>query len=230
MSIYHSARDGLLRATICTLLGDAATFDCFQQMREDLERMQRAARETRTQDALYDYRDMALDFCDAFASWGLLDAAPVIVDHYLTLRSNGVTDIRSFPVLLSMIMEREVTIISTEPPDDGLEEYLGLVLHRHEALCSQYEGGNILLFQGKKSGVKSYANILAHDMDEAWHLALELRRRFEASTGIDCHDMYVDKVFQPLAAARIAEAFLNSPEAARYKEGVRYFFGHEIPD
>nr|AYM52762.1 hypothetical protein [Archangium disciforme] len=230
LSIYHASTDGVLRATIGTLLGDAATFDCFQQMREDLERVQTAAKETRRQDELYDYRDMALDFCDAFSAWGLLDAVPVIVDHYLSLRINKVTDIRSFPVLLSTMLEQEVSIISTEPPEDGLDEYLGLILHRHETLRSQYGGGDVLLFQGMQAGVKNYANILAHGMETAGHLKLELRRRFEASTGIDCHDMYSNGVFQPLAAARIAESFLNSPEAAKYQDGARYFFGHRIPD
>jgi hypothetical protein len=60
--------------------------------------------------------------------------------------------------------------------------------------------------------------------------AARLRRRFEASTGIDCHDFYVEQGFQPLSAARIAEDFLNGPQAAKYEEGCRYFFGHLIPD
>jgi hypothetical protein len=56
------------------------------------------------------------------------------------------------------------------------------------------------------------------------------RRRFEASTGIDCSGFYKDRNFQPLTAAAILEDFLESPEVARYEEGVRYFFGHRIPE
>ena len=37
-------------------------------------------------------------------------------------------------------------------------------------------------------------------------------------------------VIQPLATAAILEEFLESPEAAKYEDGVRYFFGHRIPD
>ncbi|NVB40421.1 hypothetical protein G6O69_21455 [Pseudenhygromyxa sp. WMMC2535] len=59
-----------------------------------------------------------------------------------------------------------------------------------------------------------------------------VRRRFEAATGIDCRAMFDPKVkgrWRPLQAAAIAERFLASPEAERYEDGVRYFFGHRIP-
>ncbi len=132
--------------------------------------------------------------------------------------------------MLSLMMEREWGLIAVEPPEDALEEYLGLVMHRHEALCSQHGGGDLLIFNGEPSGVRYFAHRLAHDIGPARRAEADLRRRFEASTGIDCHDMFVDKVFQPLAAARLAESFLNSEQAATYQDGVRYFFGHRIPD
>ncbi|NJK31974.1 MAG: hypothetical protein HC927_05885 [Deltaproteobacteria bacterium] len=56
------------------------------------------------------------------------------------------------------------------------------------------------------------------------------RRRFEASTGIDCSEFYSDGEFFPLVAAARLEAWIDSPEADRYEPGVRYFFGHRIPN
>lgn len=56
------------------------------------------------------------------------------------------------------------------------------------------------------------------------------RMVFEASTGRDCTGFYQDGVLQPLAAATIVEEFLESDEKDSFDEGVRYFFGHRIPD
>lgn len=57
------------------------------------------------------------------------------------------------------------------------------------------------------------------------------RMLLEASTGLDCHGFFDEKyMLQPLAAAAIVEDFLESDDASRYLPGVRYFFGHRIPD
>ena len=52
----------------------------------------------------------------------------------------------------------------------------------------------------------------------------------EASTGIDCSGFYQEEKPQPLTAAAIIEDFLESSESQHYEKGVRYFFGHRIPD
>ena len=57
-----------------------------------------------------------------------------------------------------------------------------------------------------------------------------LRRRFEPATGLDCSEIFADDTVHPLAAAAIAEEFLDSDAAARFEDGVRYFFGRRIPE
>jgi hypothetical protein len=53
----------------------------------------------------------------------------------------------------------------------------------------------------------------------------------EANTGLDCRGFYDrDFMLRPLAAAAIVEDFVESGEANKYLPGVRYFFGHRIPD
>jgi len=66
--------------------------------------------------------------------------------------------------------------------------------------------------------------------DNRTHVIYDLRHRFEAFTGIDCRPMLHALRLQPLAIAAIGEAFLQSEAARRYEPGVRYFWGHRIPD
>lgn len=55
------------------------------------------------------------------------------------------------------------------------------------------------------------------------------RMCFEASTGIDCSDLYkVEGGRQRPAALAVLEGFLDSGAAARFEIGTRYFFGHRI--
>ncbi|MEZ4271726.1 MAG: hypothetical protein R3C68_09935 [Myxococcota bacterium] len=56
------------------------------------------------------------------------------------------------------------------------------------------------------------------------------RHKFEVATGIDCSEMFYERMPQPLVAAKIVEEFLESPDVDKYEDGVRYFFGHRIPD
>ncbi|OBU66494.1 hypothetical protein A9K58_12110 [Stenotrophomonas maltophilia] len=58
----------------------------------------------------------------------------------------------------------------------------------------------------------------------------ELRRRFECATGIDCSCFYQERVFRPMHASALLEAFLEDSDAGGFESGVRYFFGHRIPD
>lgn len=56
-------------------------------------------------------------------------------------------------------------------------------------------------------------------------------RSFRAMTGLDCRDVYTKEgALQRLTTAAILEDWLDSGEAERFEPGVRYFFGHRIPD
>jgi hypothetical protein len=56
-----------------------------------------------------------------------------------------------------------------------------------------------------------------------------LRRSFEAATGIDCRSWYRDRTLCPPAAVATLQRFLGT-DAARFEPGVRYFWGHRIPE
>lgn len=56
-------------------------------------------------------------------------------------------------------------------------------------------------------------------------------RIFRAMTGVDCRDVYTrDGSLQPLTTAAVLEDWLDSGAAAHFQPGVRYFFGHRIPE
>ncbi|PRQ08591.1 HEAT repeat domain-containing protein [Enhygromyxa salina] len=54
---------------------------------------------------------------------------------------------------------------------------------------------------------------------------------FEAFTGIDCSGFYggENRLLRPQVVQEVIGAFLNSDAPGRFRPGVRYFFGHEVP-
>ena len=62
------------------------------------------------------------------------------------------------------------------------------------------------------------------------HVIYDMRHRLEAFTGLDCRPMLHPTGLRALTAAAILEDFLQSDAAANYEPGVRYFWGHRIPD
>ncbi len=54
---------------------------------------------------------------------------------------------------------------------------------------------------------------------------------FAATTGVDCRDFFDGEGrLRHLTAAALLEAYLASGAVERFEPGVRYFFGHRIPD
>jgi hypothetical protein len=124
----------------------------------------------------------------------------------------------------------EKEIFATE---SQYEEIIKAAVAEVRSRCSSDDSPVIL---GKPFGVVSLAeymlDLVKSDIDQPTlgSMFLYLRHRFDASTGIDCSRFFDQRKFQPLAAAAILEEFLESSETEKYVEGVRYFFGHRIPD
>jgi hypothetical protein len=121
--------------------------------------------------------------------------------------------------------------------DSTPEGYVRLVDQHIGKLRSAVPSDQTPVWWGKPFGVRAVADqmreLLVPEAEEPSNLRgmfPHLRRKFEAATGIDCSRFYRDEELQPLAAAALIDAFLESPEAAKYEDGVRYFFGHRIPD
>ncbi len=103
-----------------------------------------------------------------------------------------------------------------------------LVNRRFKQLFDHFGRGEIPLWMGELFDITGLAKkwLMATDIPDP----ITMRSIFESTTGIDCRPFFEDEEFQPLSAAMVLEDFLDSPSAAKYKAGVRYFFGHRIPD
>jgi hypothetical protein len=121
-------------------------------------------------------------------------------------------------------------VVDTQPLSPEFEV---LVRARLSELQDQFRTDQVVVWRGEKFNVRRLAETLYARVTGPVTPAMSFirdRHRFEAATGIDCSAFYRDNQFQPLAAAEIFETFLEGPKADRYEEGIRYFFGHRIPD
>ena len=125
--------------------------------------------------------------------------------------------------LLQRIVETQ-----TSPP-----EFEVLVRDKLTELREQFGTDQVVIWQGERFNVhrlaeKLYALVTGPEMPSISFIPE--RHKFEAATGINCSDFFREDRFQPLAAAEIFETFLEVYAANAYSDGVRYFFGHRIPD
>lgn len=211
--IYEGTNNWVLRGTCAQLLGDAGTRSHLESL---VTRIQGVKDPTRV-----------IHFCGSLASAGYLSFVPVILAAYERFRNFNDADI--LPVLLSDLLEVGAGPIC-EPGDAGsIEAYHGLVLQKYLELKTVSGNDDVPVYNGEPFGVVPFARSLLEGLREP-SFESDHRRKFEASTGIDCRGFYRDGQLQPLAAAAVIEDFLDSPDAAKYEPGVRYFFGHRIPD
>jgi hypothetical protein len=59
---------------------------------------------------------------------------------------------------------------------------------------------------------------------------IRYRRKFETATGVDCTRFFHALRPRPLEIEAVLEEFLEADPSPRFSPGVRYFFGHRIPD
>ncbi|GJL49599.1 MAG: hypothetical protein NPIRA01_08260 [Nitrospirales bacterium] len=218
IAMYYTSQLGwVLKRTCIEVLGDISTTSIFHRMMADLKG--------------YFDPDKAIDFCSAFRAWGSLSAVPTIAFQYHKFK--GFDDFKVVPLFLSSLLESEWGPISNAPGADDIDEYYDIVMMRYNELKKRFGTDQVIVFNGKLFGVIPLANLaLTRLSDSPFDRTFQrfFRRRFEASTGINCTALFADGIFQGLKAAEMIERFLGSSEAARYEDGVRYFFGHRIPD
>jgi hypothetical protein len=182
------------------------------------------------------------------AAGGLWSVEPLLADYsYVTD-----PDVRQFfEFCLSWLLEGEPGVIWKGPT---LMELTGDVMPPFEERAVQRDVDSyreIIRSQRaelvKNASLRDDSVIAEGEVFHIGHVALRLLNRvrrgepgdriekgrmlFEATTGIDCRVFFNENGrLQPLPAAAILEDFLDSQEADKYEPGVRYFFGHRIPD
>ena len=105
-----------------------------------------------------------------------------------------------------------------------------MVKERYDQLCDQLGTDDVTVFRGEVIDIKKICQRMLEDLGGRHRFHEEMRHKFEAMTGINCSSFYQDGKLQRLAVAALIEDFLQGPEPSKYTEGVRYFFGHRIPE
>lgn len=176
--------------------------------------------------------DLTYAWCQAIAARGRLGDIPALLDAYEANISDINDDNEIVPIYIASVIEpAEVSPLYNTENFSNVGQYRASVADRCQALAQRFGGDDVLLWRGEPTSVRRMAR---HLLEAAGPRKLVLphrtRHRFEASTGIDCTAMFDRRGnFKALAAAAIAEAFLDSPAAEKYVDGVRYFFGHALP-
>lgn len=142
--------------------------------------------------------------------------------------NSSAKDATLFALHLSKMLEPDWEKIFRRPEEDDFPAYRSMVLERLAAI-ELSEDQHALL--GQRVGVRDIAKLALHHLgnEDFDQFAQELlRRRFEASTGIDCTHFFRDGRFQPLTAAVTLQEFLASDESKRFVDGKKYFFGWPV--
>ncbi len=210
---YKRSSNPLFNFASSTLLGDAGTSPCFAAAIEELERS-------------HDF-EMDLAFGDMLASRGRLADALLILKVYEQVAP--IADADFLCRNLSDMLEPVHGVLRDPARSSSLKRYRARVLARYNRLVERLGTDQALVFKGERFGVvRTARRILKYVrqplFDPVW------RRKFEASTGIDCSTFYQNGQLQPLGVAVLIEEFLESPKIKLYEDRARYFFGHRIPD
>ncbi|PRQ06324.1 hypothetical protein [Enhygromyxa salina] len=186
----------------------------------------------------------AAELCDSLAVWGRLAAVEHIhlnYNHNTFRKPPGEYEVAleamEHPAYFTTMLEPEWGPLARAPNGDGdaiavYEDYDKRVHAAYEEVLAKVGDENTIVVFGETFGVRQLAErLLDHLGDSGYEKMMQpfFRRRFEASTGIDCSFFYQKRNFQALTVAARIEAWLDSEDAQRYELGARYFFGHRIP-
>jgi len=215
--LYDPAGDYIFNRQIVVLMGDAGPTRYFQPIVKELQE---------PTDPI-DY-EVAIDFSFALSIRGRLGDVPLMLDTFM--RHSDVEDADIIPVHISTLLVENPEELPGPEDWPSLEEYFTAVMNLCRDRVSHFGSEDVLVLGGKRFGVISMARRILQSLKEPY-FSPNFRRRFEASTGIDCTRFFNKAgVVQPLDAAALVEDFLESEKSVAYEEGIRYFFGHRIPD
>ncbi len=178
---------------------------------------------------LNDNCELTYEWCKAIATRGRLGDVPALLDAY----EANITDIDDNPDIILIYIDDMLVSDECSLPapaaSGGVSGYRRAVEERCTQLLDRIGSEDVHLWRGDPTSVKRMAETLLA-LNPNRILPTHARRRFEASTGVNCKQMFArNSKFLPLAAAAIAEDFLRSDGVDRYIEGSRYFFGHQVP-
>lgn len=215
---FVGGQDPLFVRASVELLGNAATLDSRKVLLAAM----------RSSDA-----ELSVEACGGACLSGDLDLiAAVVVSQRFVPRLSMREEIG---LMLSLVLEEKAGPIHTWVAHPRAE-YEALVLEQIEAI-RRTVGSTIPIWQGRCYSVVTMVRRMLEELATAASSSFTLsvrfkifRSRFEAATGIDCSPCFKNGKFLPLAATALLEDFMNESDWDRYQDGLRYFFGHQIPN
>jgi hypothetical protein len=183
--------------------------------------------------AMTDSDYLAKESCRAASCAGELWLIQHMIEAWRRVRS--FSDRETMRMRIASILEDwDGPIVSSIIETD--DEFVELVQQRVHQLQGDGAKVNTAFLLGRPSNptwlakymlALTRSDIDRHTLTSMFYL---LRHQFEASTGIAWSAFFKQGVLQPLSAAAILEEYTVSSDPSRFDEGVRYFFGHRIPD
>jgi hypothetical protein len=117
------------------------------------------------------------------------------------------------------------------PPIFNDKAFYELVRSRAaEVIAPMRDPSRWSLFEGELLNLEAIARRLCRRINEESEELDKSMMILAAATGVPFEGFYRNGRLQPLNAMAIVEGLLESGNLARYEPGVRYFFGHRIPE
>jgi hypothetical protein len=119
-----------------------------------------------------------------------------------------------------------------EPHGEKKHEFEDAVNARYGELMPQYDPSTSL-WRGEAFNLARMLDEMhrfAHDPGAAMlgGLFIRIRRKIEATIGWNMSSCFKRGIFDPLGTAMVLDDILDNVDLGQYKEGHRYFFGHEV--
>jgi len=203
-----------LRKIFAELLGDAGSIPSIDLIRLKIKDADNSLSISST-----------LLFASVIAEVGMLSDIPLLLEIYLKLRMYKDSDI--IPIWISDLMESDPDEFCAPSTYINIKDYSRDVMNHYTTLAAELGSSELYVYEGALFDVNKLAHLMIKRLTSEDFLP-EYRQRFEANTGINCSSFYKEGILQPLNAVAILEDFIDDPDSARFKEGVRYFFGHRI--
>ncbi|QRK07479.1 hypothetical protein JQX13_47005 [Archangium violaceum] len=235
----HETRDADVWNACATLLSYAAPYSALRELEEASKTLLEPKRSPYTRRY----------FCEILSSSAGVWGVPHLIRHYQELKDRKVE--AEVEYYISQVLEAEPGPIANGPrvlwESNGLpppfeestpvylkEEYLALLESTFQRIVSSqtiHEGEAII--EGGRLNIRDIAQRLLTRVQTGERLDRIAMGRMllEATTGLNCRAFFDDSGrLKNLSAAAIVEEFLERGDADKYQPGVRYFFGHRIPD
>jgi hypothetical protein len=194
---------------------------------------------------LFDDKDL---LCETLVSTGLLDLAEIGADLYGQIERD--TDRGGFPEYISLTLEAqekgswnelffgpdpvfgessEFDCAPLAPVGFEIAAYVALVKRRIAVLRLELGGDHLAVYNGRSLDLVVLARTLLDSSYDAQVIAG--RCILEASTGFDLAAFTSpDGVLRRARALDAVRELQRSVDLSRFEPGVRYFFGHRLPD